>query len=452
MKSIINRFSLMFAIGALPVALFAQQPTIANWRAYDQSGINVFETPKDNDAKFDGLKVRFGAGFTQQFQSLTHENTASNNTGNTVATALANKLYPIKPGFMTAQANAFMDVQLGDGIALNVTSYLSARHHNETWVKGGYIQFDKLPFKGKFWSDLMNITTIKIGHFEVNYGDQHFRRTDGGQALWNPFMEGYIMDAFATEIGGEVYIKKNGLFGMIGLTNGMIKGNIDSVLTSTVADGNDKRSPSIILKAGIDKKLDNGLRLRGSASYYHNGSSAGSGLTLYGGDRTGSNYQNVMEKWVSGTPAAAQASTAIAFSGRFNPGFSKKIDAIMVNGFAKYKGFELFGTYETAQGYAKSETKNRKASQYAVDAIYRLGATENVFLGVRYNGVTARLSPTATSDVKLDRIALAGGWFITKNTLLKVEYVSQQYKDFAKSDYRNGGKFSGVVVEAVVGF
>lgn len=66
MKSMINRFTLLLAFGALPVALFAQQPKIANWRAYDQSGINVFEAPKENDAVFDGLKVRFGAGFTQQ--------------------------------------------------------------------------------------------------------------------------------------------------------------------------------------------------------------------------------------------------------------------------------------------------------------------------------------------------------------------------------------------------
>jgi len=449
MKNIFNRFTLIMAFGALPVALLAQQPTISNWRAYDQSGINVFETPKDNDAKFDGLKVRFGAGFTQQFQSLKHENTAINNQGSTVGTAQANKLYPIKPGFMTAQANAYMDVQLGDGIALNVTSYLSSRHHNENWVKGGYIQFDKLPFKGKFWTDFMNMATIKIGHFEVNYGDEHFRRTDGGQALYNPFMEGYIMDAFATEIGGEVYIKKNGFFGMVGLTNGMIKGNIDSVQVSTQADGSDKRSPSILVKAGVDKKLDNGLRVRFTGSLYHNGSSAGSGLTLYGGDRTGSNYQNVMEKWVAS--GAAQASTAIAFSGRLNPGFSKKIDALMFNGFVKYQGFEFFGTYELASGYAKDETSTRKASQYGVEGIYRIGANENVFLGARYNAVKARLKGF-TSDVNVDRFAVAGGWFITKNTLLKVEYVTQSYKDFVTSDYRNGGKFNGIVVEAVVGF
>lgn len=442
MKSITNRLKLLVIAGALPVALFAQQPTIANWRAYDQSGINVFETPKDNDAIFDGLKVRFGAGFTQQWQSLKHQNTANNNTGTG-----ANRLYPLQSGFMTAQANAFMDVQLGDGIALNVTTYLSSRHHNETWVKGGYIQFDKLPFKGKFWSDIMKITTIKIGHFEINYGDQHFRRTDGGQALYNPFMEGYIMDAFATEIGGEVYLKKNGFFGMLGVTNGMIKGHVDSTF-ATPQDANTNRNPSIILKAGVDKKIGDKTRVRFSGSYYTNSSAAGSGVTLYSGDRTGSNYQNIMEK---GVPGALPASPSIFASGRFNPGFSKKIDAVMLNGLFKYTGLELFATYEIAKGRNKAEINSRNASQIGIDAIYRFGATENVFIGARYNAVTARLANT-TADVKINRTAFAGGWFITKNTLLKVEYVTQKYNDFNATDFRNGGKFNGIVVEAVVGF
>jgi len=238
----------LVALAAIPLTVIAQQPKISNFRAYDQSGINVFETSKSDTVKFDGLKVRWGAGFTQQFQNLKHENpTAINNTGTG-----ANRLYPIQNGFMTAQANLFMDVQLADGIKLNVTSYLSARHHNETWVKGGYIQFDKLPFKGQFWSDLMKITTVKIGHFEVNYGDQHFRRSDGGQTLYNPFIENYIMDQFATEIGGEVYFQKNGLLGMIGMTNGMIKGHVDSTY-ATVADPNVNRNPSIYFKLGFDK-------------------------------------------------------------------------------------------------------------------------------------------------------------------------------------------------------
>lgn len=433
----------LIALAAIPVTLFAQQPKISNFRPYDQTGINQFETSKADTVAFTGLKVRWGAGFTQQFQNLKHENpTAINNTGTG-----ANRLYPLQNGFMTAQANLFMDVQLADGVKLNVTSYLSARHHNETWVKGGYIQFDKVPFKGKFWDDLMKITTVKIGHFEVNYGDQHFRRTDGGQALYNPFMDNYIMDEFATEIGGEVYLQKNGLLGMVGLTSGMIKGNIDSTY-ATVADPNTSRNPSIYFKLGFDKKLNDNVRVRLTGSYYANSSQAGSGLTIFGGDRTGSNYQNVMEK---GVPGALPASTAVAFSGRFNPGFSKKINAAMLNGFVKVYGFEVFATYESSKGRTKTETVDRKATQYAVEGVYRFGKSENFFLGARYNAVKATLAGM-TTDVQVNRTSFAAGWFMTKNVLLKGELVNQKYVDFPTTDYRSSGKFNGYVIEAIVGF
>ncbi|MBC7887946.1 MAG: hypothetical protein H7Z13_08645, partial [Ferruginibacter sp.] len=213
MKKIFSYTTLLIIMvcGALPLVSSAQsndkeyygRPSY--WRPYDQRGINVFETSKKADTLvYDGPRVRFGAGFTQQFQNLKHENKTALNNSTT------NRLYPLQSGFMTAQANLFMDVQLADGIHLNVTSYLSSRHHNETWVKGGYIQFDKLPFKGEFWTKLMEIATIKVGHMEINYGDAHLRRSDGGQSLYNPFMDNLIVDDFATEIGGEVILQKNG--------------------------------------------------------------------------------------------------------------------------------------------------------------------------------------------------------------------------------------------------
>ena len=449
-KFLFNRVSIiaLAIILVAPAAVWAQDQKVSYgspsyWRPYDKTGINVFETGKKDDSlTFEGLKVRLGAGFTQQFQNLKHENDGALNNGTT------NRLYPLAAGFMTAQANLFMDVQLADGIRLNVTTYLSTRHHNEAWVKGGYIQFDKLPFKGQFWTNLMKVTTIKVGHMEVNYGDAHYRRSDAGQTLYNPFMESYILDAFATEIGGEVILQHNGFFGVAAITGGMIKGNVDSI-AKTAIDDNNKRSPSLIGKIGFDKKIGDNLRLRLSVSGYHNGSSAASGLTLYGGDRGGSNYQNVIEK----APAypTLPASTGIAFSGRLNPGFSKKVDAVMVNAFLKAGGLELFGTFENANGRASTENKVRNTHQYAGDVVYRFGHEENLFVGARYNNVKGRLAGM-TNDISVDRFAGAAGWFVTRNILMKGEYVVQNYKSFPSSDYRSSGKFSGYVIEAIVGF
>src|SRR6476469_4206196 len=97
---------LVVLIGLLPLTSNAQDKEYylrpSYWRPYDQRGINVFETTKVPDTiPFEGPRVRFGAGFTQQFQNLKHENpTAVDNGG-------ANKLYPLQSGFMTAQANLF---------------------------------------------------------------------------------------------------------------------------------------------------------------------------------------------------------------------------------------------------------------------------------------------------------------------------------------------------------
>jgi len=415
------------------------QTRVTNLRPYDKTGINVFESPKDTNTYFEDVHVKFGAGFTQGFQGLKHENAEGG-------------LYNMTPGFNLASANLFMDVQLADGIRLNLTSYLAARHHNETWVKGGYIQIDKLPFKGQVWDNIMKLTTIRVGHMEINYGDQHFRRSDGGHTLYNPFAENYIMDAFTTEIAGEVLVRKNALFGMVGVSNGMIRGSIDP-LVPTPQDPNIHKSPSVYVKGGFDKQLTEALRLRLSASVYTNNSSGSN--TLYGGDRTGSNYNMVMER-------AGTTSTTNAFSGRVNPGFTKEIHALQLNGFVKARGLELFGTYEGAQGRSRTETDERKANQYAIDALYRFGKEENLYFGVRYNTVNARLANVAatatapatiyTEDMKVNRIAYGAGWFVTRNLLLKAEYVDQEYKNLPATDYRNGGQFNGYVIQAVVGF
>ena len=123
----------------------------------------------------------------------------------------------------------------------------------------------------------------------------------------------------------------------------------------------------------------------------------------------------------------------------------------MFNGFMKVQGLELFGTLETASGRTKQETADRKATQFSGEAVYRFAADEKLFLGLKYNTVKAQLTGY-TNDIKVNRFAIAGGWFLTKSVLMKMEIVDQKYLDFPTTDYRSSGRFHGFVMEAVVGF
>lgn len=432
----------------------AQRGTIQYFRPYDRSGINYFEPGKTDTTVYDGLKLRLGANFTQGYQSIKHSNTSS------VA------LYDLSPGFPLAQANLNIDVQLADGVRLNLVSYLSAHHHNETWVKGGYFQIDKVSFmKNEMLDRIWKNLTLKIGHMEINYGDAHFRRSDGGNTFWNPFMENNIMDAFTTEIGGELYWHKKGSLLMVGMTNGEIQGSV----TKTAS-----RSPSVYAKIGFDKSAG-ASRLRITASLLNKTSSVSG--TLYGGDRTGSNYAFVME-----SPEATP--TGNAFSGRLNPNFRDNVTAVMINPFIKVSHFETFGTLEYARGKNAVENgevqylpvagdstlfyklNNRKFTQYAIDALYRFGPTEQFYAGVKYNVVNGTqvfgqatvatteggISQGMRADVKVKRLAFAAGWFITGNILVKGEYVMQKYENFPQGNILQGGKFNGFVLQGSIAF
>lgn len=412
-----------------------------NFREYDQRGINVFEVPKEKPAPFDGVKVRFGTGFTQQWQKLDHENARTLGTNATTP-----DLYPrLASGFSIAQANLYMDAMLAEGIQLNVTTYLSSHHHNEAWVKGGYLQMDKLPFGGEFFDKIMENVRIKAGHFEINYGDQHYRRSDGGHALYNPFIENYIMDAFATEVAAEFYYLKGGAIAMLGVSNGLINGGYQRPISGTTVY---KRGPSLYGKIGYDGKVGENVRLRVTGSLYHNNNDGRS--TLYAGDRTGSNYSFVME------PPTATV-TGNYTSGRLGGlNFSQQITAMQLNAFLKAGGFELFGTLENAKGRTIGEKlanfNKRSVNQFAIDGIYRVGAKEDFFVGVRYNTVSGQMITSNSNEQKIDRLAFGAGWFITDNILMKGEIVNQKYTDFPTSDIRSSGKFNGVVLQAIVGF
>ena len=427
----------------IPYFVKAQQPAIQFFRQNSKNGLNVFENIKSDTTTFNGMKVRVGGNFTQDFQALEHQNNADSVVLNNVNT---NQLVNLTHGFNLAMANLNIDAQLYDGVRVNLTMYLSTRHHEETWVKGGYVQFDKLTFlKSDVIDNIMKSFTLKIGDFEVDYGDQHFRRSDGGNTFFNPFAENYIMDEFSTEIGGEVYfLPKCGFIAMAGITNGELNPTViaPSKIDSATGEVN-KYPPAFHGKIGYDKQFNEDFRFRITGSAYLVKSANNN--TLFGGDRTGSHYFYVLENTLATTDGNA-------FSGRYNPQFRQQVTTFMLNPFIKYKGLEFFGTYEMAKGRLITEKDMRTATQYAVDLIYRFPAEkENFWIGGRYNSVMATL-PFNSTDITIARMAGSIGWFLTKNIMMKAEYVNQEYKNFVATDIRSGGKFDGVLVEASIAF
>lgn len=412
------------------VAKLVPQITMQYYKPTDQRALNQFETPKVAGATFEGVKLSWGAAFTQQFQNLSHDNAALPNVTNNVD---ANALKDIGAGFNNATANLYLNAQLAPGIRVALSTYLSSRHHNETWVKDGYLLVDESPLDVPALKSLMEVVTLKLGHFEINYGDAHFRRSDNGNAMQNPFVGNLILDAFTTEVGGEVYLRKNGLMAMASITGGEIRGNVQSP---------DSRAPSYIAKLGVDRQINQELRVRLTGSMYSTSKSLSN--TLYSGDRAGSRYYLVMENTVA-------TESANFTSGLLNPGLRSKVQAFQLNPFVKLGALELFGVIEQAEGRAANETANRKWNQYSGEAVYRFLPGEKMYVGARYNTVDGRLAG-ATSDVGANRTQFAAGWFITPVVLLKAEYVTQKYNDFPTTDIRHAGKFNGLMFEGVVAF
>jgi hypothetical protein len=417
----------MLLVGLLVIVMssaMAQRDQLQYFRSKGQDGVNVFETPKITDVEFDGLHLQVGGAFALQFQGISHENDNNN-------------LVDLASNFNLATANLDLDAQLAPGMRMHLRTFLSSRHHTEAYVKGGYLQIDRLDFiKEGFASNLMDKLTVKIGHMETNYGDTHFRRSDNGNALYNPFVGNYIMDSYTTEVAGEAYIQSNGLLAMLGYSNGRLNQSTTNKDTKGYFYG----------KLGYDKQLNDDFRLRITGSFLSiNNTNA---INIYDGDRAGARYYHVMEVEGAGDNFR---------SGRIDPGYGTEMTSFMFNPFIKYQGLEFFGVFETASGLNETGadaalTENRKWTQTGGEVIYRFGESEKVYIGGRYNSVSGQLPGEQDDKVSVSRINIGGGWFLTKNVLTKLEYVSQTYKDYPTGNDLAGGKFSGVNLEAVIAF
>jgi hypothetical protein len=388
-----------------------------------------FEESVVTPANFDKPQVKVGADFAMQFQGLSHH-------------ADTARLIPLGKGINLPTANLKIDAVLADGIEVNVTSYLSARHHNEAWVKGGYLLIDKLPFIHSALVDkAMEYLTFKVGVMEINYGDAHFRRSDNGNVIRNPFTGNYITDAFTTAPAFEALYRNNGIIIMGGITNGSLKPQLITYNAATriYTTFNLVDNLAVYGKVGYDKQINEDLRLRATVSLYHSPRNLSG--SLYNGDRTGSRFYLVMQRLTYS--AGDVDATANAFTGNFGPGTASKDNSLMTNLFVKYKGLEFFGTYEGINTTSISGTPSY-FNQYSLEGLYHFGKEDQFYAGARYNATKSK----NTSAV--NRLEAGAGWFLIPNILLKAEYVDQNYSNFAV--YGGSAGFNGMMVESTISF
>lgn len=442
MRTLTKLFAIVLTL-ALVQTMSAQQPNIQYFRTPGQAGLNVFEVGKKGDQQaYDGLKVRVGGDFALQYQFLDHE--ADVNTGFT--------LVPVGNSVNLPTANLNLDAQLGNGLRVHLRTYLSSRHHNESWVKGGYLQVDRLDFiKDGFLDGLMNVMTIKAGVDNFSYGDAVYRRTDNANAIYNPFVGNYLMDNNTAEPFFELQFFPGDFIALAGIGTGILNPTVIKTTEDT------KYPPAFWLKLGWDSQLKDDLRIRLTGSLYRCSGYA-SGYRIYGGDRAGGRYYKVLDY-----KNDAGVATTNDFTGRVNPNL-RNLTAIQINPFVKFMGLEFFGVYEIASGYAGGAEDNEDAfekgtyTQLGLELLYRFGANERFFVGGRYNSVTGAdsydNSGTAPADKTVSRINAGAGWFVTDNVLTKLEYVSQTYDENWTSAAGNlvNGKFNGLMIEAVIGF
>lgn len=367
-----------------------------------------FEKEQIDDQEFTNLKVKVGADFALQLQALDHEAPV--------------ELIELKNNFNLPTANLNITADLAPGIQLYINNYMSSRHHNEAWVEGGYLTIDKMPFLPAA-DNVMKFLTIKAGVMMPNYGDAHFYRSNNGDVIDNPFVGNWIMDAYTTNPGLEVMYRSNGFLALLGTNNGRMN----------YGRGNDLGEDLVFnWKLAYDTDVTEDLRLRASLSGYHVGEGH-SGSTLWDGDRAGARYYNVMQ--------TAEAEGDNFRSGRWSPGANQtEMNSYMANIFAQFHGLEVFGIYETMKGVLSGNDQN--FTQTALQAIYRLGG---FYVGTRLNKVDNNDGSTVS------RTNLGGGWYMTDNVIVKLDYVTQKYDGPAHGSI-DGGKFNGLVLEAAISF
>ena len=405
------------------------------------------------------LALMIAASATAQIKLTDTETTKLFITVNTVGTAqtLDHKnvfnssgaaLAKVEPGFQNAFGDLGFIGKFGKKQEIEVVFdlYLSSRNHpSQTYGNEGYMILHGVPENLqslKFLEPILDKVDIKAGHFLVDFGDNKDHRSNNAIVQKNPLVGNFVVDPNIVSIGMQINSKPGARLGwLVGVNNGTTTEDW-SVGRGFAANGKVFIYPIKSLRLSASYMTAN-------QSDNPNKTGGGSQLQMFTGNRSGERYAGVM--------GGGQA------PGNVFPQAGEKFSAAQLDLTYDADGFpiKLYGHVGRTQDKdingsaagAPEETWN----YYAGDVLYKI--TPALYAAARYSAATTDRLAGRETDGKVNRIQVGGGFWLTKNMLMKLEYVTQKYSGFRQGDMVNNGiqawrdpEFNGFVAEVSFAF
>lgn len=410
------------------IAIQAQQPD------YDRKGFLVAST--------DSLTFKIGLHTVGRVQYLTQSDVRVWD-GDDWAT-------PSKTldGMQTSFANIEFMTTIGDGhIDIFFDGLLATqRHPSLWWGNNGYMYIRQIPGSSFLTAinPLLKHIDIKAGNFFANFGEHQFTRSINGDTHRNPLIGNPVVAPLGTEPGMEIYHDGNGYGLMVGAGIG-----------APEQDFQDARGYSFRAKAWLDK-IEN-VYLSGSFYTVDHEAGTNRGTNLFRRERHGSSYGGV---WNLNNDNSGSGEGP----GQARPGVGRELTAWEINAIVTlFEGNKISAYYGQAEDVGPnpnnfSQSGDEKWSYYSFEVKQDL--SDSFYLAGRYSNINYSefLTPDNTGDVY--RIQAGFGAFVTKNILLKAEYVYQAATGFNEGttgvvtsvDVGMKPKFNGVVLEMGISF
>ncbi|WP_022834316.1 hypothetical protein [Salisaeta longa] len=426
----------LLSIGALTAPnAYAQER--AAWKQADDARQERLNTPSYDE----GERLKIGVQAVGVMQLL-----SQSNDGNT--------LPDIEGGFQSAAGNLTLDARITDGIDVYAELYLSSpNHQGDVYDREGYLYIDYLPELFGPVNGLFKYVDLKAGHMELNFGDEHYYRSDVAQVMDNPLIGNYIVDPNTIGVGVELYGFAGPVTAMIGYNSG-----------ATTGDFTDGHRNAWLGKVALGR-LEGPYRLSGSfyrVNQSRNGPGyplGGSSSNLFAGNFSGSRYAAIWD--------------GSATAGQLTLGGGQDVTAYQIDGRATpAEGFTLSGVYgwfqdDDTNGFFVNPGAGRTGDDgnptdewmyYGVTAQYYVA--KPLYVAARYNAAAAQTLGDASAEGTVQRVQAGFGlWVVPKQLLFKVEYVNQWASDFAPNaarlrslDLATDPTFYGVVAEIAVNF